>query len=117
MIEGIMFHECCCVVALLITADGTKIPVGVWEGDTENATVVKHLLADLVERGLRFEAGLLDVIDGVVGELEARGLLRQLEADDATKTNWADPVWALTAFGGAVADRMRLVADEPSGPG
>ena len=87
-----MFHECCCVV-------------------------VKHLLADLVERGLRFEAGLLDVIDGVVGELEARGLLRQLEADDATKTNWADPVWALTAFGGAVADRMRLVADEPSGPG
>ena len=28
MIDGIMFHENCCVVALLITADGTKIPVG-----------------------------------------------------------------------------------------
>ena len=28
MIDGIMFHECCCVVALLITADGTKIPIG-----------------------------------------------------------------------------------------
>ncbi|MGH9098650.1 MAG: transposase [Acidimicrobiales bacterium] len=38
MIDGIVFHECCCVVALLITADGTKIPVGVWEGDTENTT-------------------------------------------------------------------------------
>jgi len=74
MIDGIVFHECCCVVALLITADGTKIPVGVWEGDTENTTVVKHLLADLVERGLRFEQGLLCVIDG--GKALAAGIKR-----------------------------------------
>ena len=74
MIDGIMFHECCCVVALLITADGTKIPVGVWEGDTENTTVVKHLLADLVARGLRFEQGLLVVIDG--GKALAAGIKR-----------------------------------------
>ncbi len=74
MIDGIMFHECCCVVALLITTDGTKIPVGVWEGDTENTTVVKHLLADLVERGLRYEAGLLLVIDG--GKALAAGIKR-----------------------------------------
>ena len=74
MIDGIMFAECCCVVALLITADGTKIPVGVWEGDTENTTVVKHLLADLVERGLRFEQGLLVVIDG--GKALAAGIKR-----------------------------------------
>jgi len=64
MIDGVVFHECCCVIALLITTDGTKIPVGVWEGDTENTVVVKHLLADLVDRGLRFEEGLLVVIDG-----------------------------------------------------
>jgi putative transposase len=74
MIDGIVFHECCCVVALLVTADGTKIPVGVWEGDTENATVVKHLLADLVDRGLRFEQGLLVVIDG--GKALAAGVKR-----------------------------------------
>jgi putative transposase len=74
MIDGIVFHECCCVVALLITADGTKIPVGAWEGDTENATVVKHLLADLVARGLRFEQGLLVVIDG--GKALAAGVKR-----------------------------------------
>jgi putative transposase len=74
MIDGIMFAECCCVVALLITSDGTKIPVGVWEGDTENTTVVKHLLADLVARGLRFEAGLLVVIDG--GKALAAGIKR-----------------------------------------
>lgn len=74
MIDGIVFHECCCVVALLITATGTKIPAGVWEGDTENTTVVKHLLADLVDRGLRFEQGLLLVIDG--GKALAAGIKR-----------------------------------------
>ncbi len=66
MIDGIVFAECCCVVALVITTDGTKIPVGLWDGDTENTVVVKDLLADLVGRGLRFEAGILCVIDGTM---------------------------------------------------
>jgi putative transposase len=52
------------VVALAITADGTKVPVGLWEGSTENKTVVTHLLSDLVSRGLNAEDGLLVVIDG-----------------------------------------------------
>ena len=64
MIDGVIFAECCCVAALVITADGTKVPVGLWEGDTENARVVTDLLADLVERGLSWEAGILVVIDG-----------------------------------------------------
>jgi transposase-like protein len=33
-------------------------------GDTENKTIVTALLADLVERGLDYSAGLLVVIDG-----------------------------------------------------
>lgn len=64
MIDGIVFAECCCVAALVVTTDGTKVPVGLWEGDTENTTVVTDLLADLVGRGLGFEQGLLVVIDG-----------------------------------------------------
>jgi len=64
MIDGIVFAECCVVVALAITADGTKVPVGLWDGDTENTTVVKDLLADLVERGLACEQGVLFVLDG-----------------------------------------------------
>jgi transposase-like protein len=48
MIDGEHIAEHCCVVALAITADGTKVPVGLWEGSTENATVARHLLADLV---------------------------------------------------------------------
>ena len=64
MIDGEHIAEHCCVVALAITADGTKVPVGLWEGATENATVVRHLLADLVGRGLDATDGLLVVIDG-----------------------------------------------------
>jgi transposase-like protein len=64
MIDGEHIAEHCCVVALAITADGAKVPVGLWEGATENATVVRHLLADLVGRGLDATDGLLVVIDG-----------------------------------------------------
>ena len=64
MIDGVHFADDVLVVAMAITADGTKIPVGLAHGDTENATVVKKVLADLVDRGLRFEAGLLVVLDG-----------------------------------------------------
>jgi transposase-like protein len=64
MIDGLDVAGQCCVVALVITADGTKVPVGLWLGDTENKTVVTALLADLVARGLSTEFGVLCVIDG-----------------------------------------------------
>lgn len=64
MIDGVVFADICCVVALVITADGTKVPVGLREGDTENGRLVKDLLADLVARGLTDDRGLLVVIDG-----------------------------------------------------
>jgi transposase-like protein len=64
MVDGEHLADHLAVLALAITADGTKVPVGLWEGSTENATVVKHLLADLVARGLDAGDGLLVVIDG-----------------------------------------------------
>jgi putative transposase len=64
MVDGICIAEHCCVVALAILADGTKLPVGLWLGDTENTTVVTHLLADLADRGLDASRGLLVVLDG-----------------------------------------------------
>jgi hypothetical protein len=64
MLDGEHLADRCVVVALAITADGTKVPVGLWDGSTENKTVVRALLADLVERGLTAEYGLLVVIDG-----------------------------------------------------
>jgi putative transposase len=64
MIDGVHFADHLCVVALGIGVDGTKIPLGVVEGSTENATVVKALLADLRDRGLDVTRPVLVVIDG-----------------------------------------------------
>ena len=64
MIDGLDVAGQCVVVALVITTDGTKVPVGLWLGDTENKTVVTALLADLVARGLSVDGGVLCVIDG-----------------------------------------------------
>jgi transposase-like protein len=64
MIDGVHVADHCMLVVLGIGADGTKTPLGLWEGATENKTVVTALLADLVERGLSAEGGLLAVVDG-----------------------------------------------------
>lgn len=64
MIDGVDFAGAMFVVALVVTADGTKVPVGLRLGDTENKTVVTALLADIVHRGLDYSGGLLVVIDG-----------------------------------------------------
>jgi transposase-like protein len=64
MLDGIELKGRCCVVALGIDSDGRKHPLGLWDGATENATVATTLLANLVERGLDTEQGVLVVIDG-----------------------------------------------------
>jgi putative transposase len=64
MVDGIRVAEHCCVVALGVTIDGTKVPLGLAEGATENATVVGDLLAGLRERGLEVTGPILVVIDG-----------------------------------------------------
>lgn len=64
MIDGTDFAGATVVASMIVTADGTKVPVGLRLGDTENTTVVTEVLADLVDRGLDVTAGVLVVIDG-----------------------------------------------------
>jgi len=64
MIDGIDLKGRTNIVALGITTDGVKIPLGLWEGSTENATVATALLSDLTGRGLDVEQGVLCVLDG-----------------------------------------------------
>jgi len=64
MVDGVDFAGETCVVAMIITTDGTKVPVGLRHGDTENSTLVTAMLADLVARGLDYSGGLLVIIDG-----------------------------------------------------
>jgi putative transposase len=64
MLDGLEIAGRTHVVALGISTDGVKIPLGLWEGSTENATLAGMLLADVVDRGLDPEQAILFVIDG-----------------------------------------------------
>jgi putative transposase len=64
MIDGVYFAEHLCVVALGIDIEGTKHPLGLVEGSTENTTVVKTLLSGLRDRGLDTTRPILAVLDG-----------------------------------------------------
>ena len=52
------------MVALGIDIDGTKHPLAVVEGSTENTTLVKGLLVGLRDRGLDTTKPILAVLDG-----------------------------------------------------
>lgn len=64
MVDGVHFGEHTCVVALGIGIDGTKHPLAVEEGSTENATLVTGLITGLRERGLDVTRPILAVLDG-----------------------------------------------------
>lgn len=63
-VDGFDFAGHTMVGALGVTADGTKVPLGVVEGSTENASVVRGLIAGLRDRGLDATEGILFVLDG-----------------------------------------------------
>ena len=63
-IDGFGFGDHTLVGALGVTLDGTKMPLGVVEGSTENAAVCVRLVSDLAARGLDATRGVLFVIDG-----------------------------------------------------
>ncbi len=64
MLDGLEIADRTHVVALGISTEGVKIPLGLWEGSTENATLVSMLLAELIDRGLDPDQAILFVIDG-----------------------------------------------------
>jgi putative transposase len=66
-LDGKSFADEQIIIALGVTLDGRKIPLGFVEAATENERVCRRFLSDLVDRGLQYEAGLLVVIDGAKG--------------------------------------------------
>lgn len=130
MIDGLELQGRTNVVCLGITTEGVKIPLGLWEGSTENATVATALLSDLVERGLDPEQGILFVIDGakalrkairnVFGDAPVQRCLRHKERNvlehlpererPAVKQRLRR-AWALEDHGRAL-DQLRRLAGE-----
>jgi putative transposase len=64
MVDGVHFGEHTCVVALGIGIDGSKHPLSLVEGSTENTTLVTDLIVGLRERGLDVTKPILVVLDG-----------------------------------------------------
>jgi putative transposase len=130
MLDGLELKGRTTIVALGISTDGIKIPLGLWEGSTENATVATALLSDLVERGLDPEQGILFVIDGakalrkavpaVFGEAPVQRCIRHKERNVLDHLpERARPLvkqrlrraWALDDHARAL-DQLRLLASE-----
>src|SRR5438876_6601791 len=64
LIDGTPFKDRQMIVALGIGCDGRKTVLGLREGATENAAVVRALLRDLIERGMDFNTPRLYILDG-----------------------------------------------------
>jgi transposase-like protein len=130
MIDGLELKGRTNVVALGITTEGVKVPLGLWEGSTENATVATSLLSDLVARGLDPEQGMLFVIDGakalrkairaVFGEVPVQRCVRHKvrnvidhlpERDRPIVKARLRKAWAETDHDRAL-DQLRLLASE-----
>lgn len=55
------------MIVLGVTMQGEKIPLGFLQAHSENAGPISDLFRDLIKRGLKFEQGLLFVVDGSKG--------------------------------------------------
>jgi putative transposase len=64
IIDGTIFKGEHLLVAIGVDPVGRKLVLGLRQGSTENATVVRGLLGDLMERGIDFTVPRLYIIDG-----------------------------------------------------
>ena len=72
-VDGVVVAGQTVIVALGVTRAGTKEPLGLCLGSTENAAVCTQLLQDLLARGLPVDGRVLCVIDGGKGLRKALG--------------------------------------------
>jgi len=66
-LDGKTFGDDRMVIGLGVTLEGEKVVLGFVQTATENERTCSTFLRSLVDRGLKFEAGLLCVIDGAKG--------------------------------------------------
>lgn len=71
IVDGKRYAEDGLLVALGITIDGVKVILDIEQSHSENSNVVRQLFDRLIERGLKFEEGLLFIVDGSKGIISA----------------------------------------------
>jgi transposase-like protein len=73
IIDGKYLKKDQIVYAIRLTNTGYKIILGFIQTNTENTEAIKGLLKDLINRGLKYERGILFVTDGSKGIIKAIG--------------------------------------------
>lgn len=71
LIDGKRYAEDGLLVVVGITIDGVKVVLDIDQSHSENNNVVRQLFDRLIERGLRFEEGILFIVDGSKGLISA----------------------------------------------
>ena len=66
-IDGKTFADQEMIIALGVTIEGDKIPIGFVQAATENERVCRQFIQSLIERDLSYHKGLLCLIDGSKG--------------------------------------------------
>ena len=66
-IDGKTFADQEMLIALGVTIEGTKIPLGFVQTATENTRVCSQFLNQLIQRGLQYHQGVLVLVDGAKG--------------------------------------------------
>lgn len=67
VIDGKKFGDDEMIIAIGVTVTGEKITLGLVQSASENHVVCSEFLRRLIERGLRYDKGLLFIIDGAKG--------------------------------------------------
>lgn len=70
-IDGKRFFEDGIVIAVGVTIEGEKVILGLAQMNTENHRAGESFFENLIQRGLRFEEGLLFIVDGSKGIIKA----------------------------------------------
>ena len=65
--DGKTFADQEMIIALGVTIDGHKVPLGFVQAASENERVCRQFVDALIDRGLQYQQGLLCLIDGSKG--------------------------------------------------
>lgn len=71
IIDGKRYADDGLLVGLGVSSDGTKVILDIDQSHSENSVVARQLFDRLIERGLKFEEGILFIVDGSKGIISA----------------------------------------------
>ena len=95
------------VVALGVDGEGKKLPLGFWEGATENHEICEELLSELERRGLKLSKRVLWVTDG------GGGIIKALKADTARSSSTNGVLCTKTATSSATCPNVTASRHKP----